>query len=393
MSTQAPAAPVEQAAPGYVRHTTDDGITVETNTVDSEEKLKESLGRDDSGETPKEREKREASEAASKLGKKGGEAAAKAKPIPPEKLKGKDETDAKKAEGKEAKPADGKGEEADEEKRKREDNPRYSAKARVEQATREARQHREQAQRLQQENEQLRRELNTRPANANGQPAEDPQDPRPQEDNFQSYPEYVDAHSRWSARQEFRTQQQRQEQEHHQREQQRQSQEQAQEYSRTWTERLEAFETKIKSLMKEDPQFWDSLSEDVRNLSPSIAAKANGQPVTPRHALADIIIRSENAPTLMRYFTEHDDEFQRIASLKAPYDLVWEMASLSTRLGAATASAPRAETSQTHPPPNPVPSGASRAADDIEYSENDSVEEHARKHNARRLRMLKAGRV
>jgi len=181
---------------GQINEVTVDGFTVSSSSATAEEMeanlASEPAPPDGEPEDPKEAEAKKTKAAAQQLGKKGGEAAAKAREkAPPEpkaeaKPKG-DEPPAKPAEG-EATP---------EPKKKHEGDPRFDARARVMEATREASE-------LRKANEQLSERLAELEGKGAGpkEPAREAKPgaaPEPKLADYETYEDWVDARADWRA--------------------------------------------------------------------------------------------------------------------------------------------------------------------------------------------------
>lgn len=132
----------------------------------------------------------------------------------------------------------------------------------------------------------------------------------------------------------------------------------ASEHVKRVQERDTKFRERMDAATKTDPQFFETLSEDVKRLKPFDAIRdANGrwteQP-SGRHAIATEILDSEHSAQLMRHFTDHPEELSRIAALH-PTALLKEMTKLELSFGgtgkpAAAATPPKLVTDQPDPP-------------------------------------------
>lgn len=144
------------------------------------------------------------------------------------------------------------------------------------------------------------------------------------------------------------------------------------------------FASQIDAATKAEPEFLAGLSDEILNLptfdDPELARGAHP---TAWHVIGEEIRRSEVAPQLMRHLSDHPDELQRLATLP-PRELTRAMAILETRLDAAPpGSAPLRAISNARPPIRPERGAASRVDD--EGSEDESVDAHIRRENAREL--------
>lgn len=311
------------------------------------------------------------SKAASELGKKGGEAAAKArkeaakesakpiKPIP-DKPAAKNEVAAPVEPAKEAAEPEAKEETAEEiEERK------SRARERVEQATRDAAEARREVQRLREELERTRREIarpegKAEPEAAPKQEAKGKPDP----EQFERYEDYLDARDQYNREQ--------WEAEH----KQRQALEQR---SQRVNGAMETFFGKLGEAAKADPDFHGRTVSFVGELQPSFLVKSGE--IKGLNRLSDEIILSEHSGKLVDYFSEHRDEYQRLATLQAR-EITRAVAKIEARLEDATSGNPssterpasKPAVSQAPPPVRPVTGVPSTASGGV-YREGMSFDE------------------
>ena len=149
------------------------------------------------------------------------------------------------------------------------------------------------------------------------------------------------------------------------------------------------FASQIDAATKAEPEFLAGLSDEILNLptfdDPDLA---RGARPTAWHVIGEEIRRSEVAPQLMRHLSDHPDELQRLATLP-PRELTRAMAILESRLDAApSGSAPLRAVSNARPPIRPERGTAPRHDD--EGSEDESVDAHIRRENARELARRRA---
>lgn len=221
------------------------------------------------------------------------------------------------------------------------------------------------------------------PAAPRPHPGFDPRDPEPVLDAFANDPDPVISYVRelglWSGRQEVRASmraQQRQTQQHHAdaREQQ----------------RAERFATKISEAMTGGdpdrlPEFLDTLSDDVIHLQ-TFAQLPPGAVPTGATAVADYIVdaatRDDGAPhLLMRYFTDHPDDLQRLSALP-PSVAFGQMGRIEERLIAAHPSGPaQTPVSRARSPIKPV-AGSQRIVSDSAPKDTDDLATFIKKGNA-----------
>jgi hypothetical protein len=139
--------------------------------------------------------------------------------------------------------------------------------------------------------------------------------------------------------------------------------------SQSMQARDESFRVRIADAVKADPDFFNSLSDDVKTLKPFDAIRdANGrwtaQP-TGMHAIAEELLSSEVAPQLMRHFSDHPEDLTRIAGLM-PAQLLKEMGKLEARLSTAKPITPPKTVTDAPPPPTTLgtkPGAPANAAD------------------------------
>lgn len=268
-------------------------------------------------------------------------------------------------------------------------NPRHDPRARVAQATREAKEAREAAAAERAKREEVERKLAEaekarsapapKPAEAQPQAPPAPRqdapgaDPQPKVEDFKEWEDYVEARTRWAARDEHRKLQQ-------ETLRQQVTQRAAHEYTKRVVDAATAFQGRIKDAGGDD--FVASLHPDVAGLKLSEIARAHGEDITAHHVIADEIFTSEHGPALMKHLSDHPDEFQRLATLQTPRDIAREVAKLEDRLSAATAGTSVAPlpVSKAKPPVKPV-TGSPHT--DVEPGDDDSYESHVAFHNAK----------
>lgn len=138
-----------------------------------------------------------------------------------------------------------------------------------------------------------------------------------------------------------------------------------------------------------DPEFLNTLHEDVLAI-PTYDALREGERPTGLHVVGEEIRRSAAVVPVLRYFSQHPEQIQRLAALP-PREITRQLAILESRLAAApTASAPVASVrSQAKPPVRPVTGSPSVALDD-DGSEDESVDAHIRRENAREQKRRRA---
>jgi hypothetical protein len=353
---------------------TSDGLTVASNdetaediraNLESEEKPKDGDPSD-----PEQEEADRVSRAAAELGRKGGKAAAEKRAAAPDKAEAEAEID--EGEPRAEKPLG---------------KPRDDPRARMLEATRkesEAKRaladERRERERLAAEVRELRARVEAPPAPAPSAGRGLPGRPKPTEDEFDNYGDFVDARARYAMQEEFETRS-------------RAAEEQSQANARLQEigSAVTAFRARLAEAKRADPEFADKLSPDLTNLQPTFTL-APGQSVGSHNIIADEIVSSEHAPDLMLHLTEHPDDLQRIAALSNSREIAREMAKLEARLDAATSgTSSRRETSKAKPPVRPV-TGSPTTANPEDMDDDTPFETHVRRMNARDGHRRVAGR-
>lgn len=320
----------------------------------------------DKGQPVDEEPKEGLSKAASDLGKEGAKARAKALKAKPIKDRKADEDQPSRSarDGGEAEAdtgADAVGESEPEEKpseAKEEAERKSRAQQRVEEATRAAAEAKREAAELRQRLDRIERER--APVQArDGQEtkAQAAEDAEPEEGDFDSYSEWVKEHNKWAARDALRG---------YQREQQ--AHQAASQFASRLNGTIQGFKESMAKAEKADPEFRSKLSQDVMALEPSFTL-AEGAPRGAKNAIADYLFaRPGNAPAMAQYLSENPEEFQRIATLRARFDVTCEMAKIEARLDDATSGNPPSTRPASKPvsqakPPIPPVTGSPHTAD------------------------------
>lgn len=189
-------------------------------------------------------------------------------------------------------------------------------------------------------------------------PAADP-DAEPQEDQFETYGQYVKAQARWEARQEIK---------------------QAREnYSKEAAARDKAEQARVQRTRHDDRvEAFKATRPDFDDLM----ASADALGLQPSEPMIQAILESEIGPQMMVHLAEHPDEYRRITSLPRPLMAYREMSKLEARLEAAsTGPAPVVSVSQAKPPLKPVGSAPS-TGEKTDATDDMDVEEFIRVGNA-----------
>ena len=177
----------------------------------------------------------------------------------------------------------------------------------------------------------------------------------PQEEDFETYKDYVKAQARWEARQEF--------EERSKASRANWEQEQIQ---KAQNERVTAYKKQVEA---EGDGFLDKISQDVLNIAPD-------------SPLGHSITTSQVATKLMSYFTEHPDELRALSGLH-PALVIREIGKIEGKLEGVvvTANAPRVvSVSRAKPPVRPV-AGTPSVGDEL--PEDASFEDYFRHENAK----------
>lgn len=330
---------------------TEGGVTI-TSTSETPEQISEALKPAETPETP-EAPAEDLSEAAAKLGKKGGEVAAAKR------------QEAKQTPTQTETPQDPDQDEDDETPEAKLGKPRHDPKARIAQLVRERNEERIERERLAREVEQLRVSKET-PKAKEHQKATD-EDPEPQIGDYEDYAEYNKDAARWAARQEYR-------QQHEATQREAKVRYMASTYAKQVDGVMSSYLEKLEEAAKENPAFFEETRAVATELQPTWALDP-GQRRTAVNVIADEVTRSAKAPGLMRYFTEQPTEFQRLKALRDQDEIKVEVRLIARSLGAATtATSPKPEVSKAPSPVRPV-TGAPHAVESVP-GDNASYEAH-----------------
>ncbi len=342
---------------GGTAQVTSDDFTVSSNTETADE-MRENLASepkplDGEEEDPKEAAARERKEAAAKLGKAGGEAAAKAREKADKAKPGKEAAASEDKPEPEAKPEEGKGKEPAAEEDKP-GHPRHDAQARIQELARaradERRRNDELAarlERLEQDRERLARGEPITPREQS-QPQEAPG--KPKSEDYDDWNEYVAALVDWTADQKLKAHQE-----------QAQRQERAQAHAREVVQRVETFNQRVAQAAVANPEFLSKADSRLLELTPSFLLAPN-QPPGPDNCLADELTTSDRGPEMMIYLSEHPDEVVKLLKSPTARSLTRAFAALESQLsgnGTAPEPKPKAlEVSKAPPPVRPVQASA-----------------------------------
>jgi len=214
--------------------------------------------------------------------------------------------------------------------------PRHSARARVEQATRQAKEERQRADAAERRSGEMEARLKALEQGQAGEqePPVDPNAPNP--DKYKTYEDYVKAMTQYTVKQEGQV---------------RELQARAGAYQRAIQQSVTSFQEKLQAAATKHPDFMERVSDEIMDLEPSFTLQG-GRP-TVYNAIADEIFDLDDLAPMMLHLSEHPDVLQRLATLK-PRALVREMARLDASLSTATTGAPVRAASRAKPPVSPV---------------------------------------
>lgn len=326
------------------------------SSTETPETLKETLTED--------KEKPDLSTAASTLGKKGGEAAARARS---ERQEAQEAAGAQAEAGSDETPTP-EGETPAQTKKDR-------ARQRVEQATRAAAQAREEARLAREEAERYRQELEARSRPQDGPPEVDPF-AEPKEEDYEQYSDWVREHNKWAATMAtmYTRYEMAQEMEARQREQALEARK-----AEIYGGYSEAIQSADEAILRAIP------AEFVQGLIPTSELPPN-YPVGPQNKMADEILRSERPAEVMHYIVTHPEVRERLENASSPRAIVREMAMIEARLGTVTPAVPAQRAVSRAPAPLKQVSGVPHAADSPP-SDDAPYEEHERYWNKRDAEM------
>jgi len=354
-------------------------FTVTTNTGTAEQ-VTESLRQQEAPAAPEKEEKPDLSKAASELGKKGGEAAAKARKAAEAKK------DDKPAEKPEAKPAE-EPDEAESEKRKladdiaKEPDPekkKQLASERVAEATRRAaakvREAEARAAKIEAEAQTLRAQLEAarRPTSAesgatprSGAAAEkgpaaapdfDGADPEPEEGDFEQHKDYVKALASWQYRQEHSKVQR---------------EEGARKFADSAVQHFDSFRSRVNEAVKAGSAKVDELIPFEEVVSNCSYVQPPGQALTAFNCINDELLGARHPAAMMAFLKGNPSAMRYLLGLQSRDAITREMARIEGALarssqrseGATTGTPPtEREVSRAEPPVTPVAGSPSFAS-------------------------------
>lgn len=135
--------------------------------------------------------------------------------------------------------------------------------------------------------------------------------------------------------------------------------------------------TSFDAAIKADPDFLSACADDVLSL-PHFGNLAPGEKPTVWHVIGEEVARADNPALLIRYLSDHPDDFQRLATLP-PRDITRALAIYETRVDAApTRSAPTPAVSHAKPPVQRVTGAPVISGADDPPGDDASYDAHAR---------------
>jgi hypothetical protein len=286
------------------------------------------------------------SKAAAELGKAGGKAAAEAR-AKAEKEPTKSPDPA---------PAPVKAEEPEAEDKSKKGDPRFDPRARVMEATREAKEQRERAEKL----EARVRELEAKAAapetksEPKPEPKADAGRDKPKVEDYETYEEFVEKLTDWKAEE---------------RERKRAEAAEKEGRHRALEAQHGAFFGRMQKAFEANPDMREKIAGLVSEMTPTALLALRGEPATAQSDLAQAIVESEVGPALLLHFAENPEEYQKILRLPDSYSVARYVGRLEAKFDKSAQDvspepAPKPK-SQAPPPLKPVAAGSVSAEPDI----------------------------
>jgi len=346
----------EVVGSGPLTQVTHDDMTVVSNSESAEDMSAnfktEPRPKDGEPEDPKVKEEKERKAAAVKLGKAGGEAAAKAR----SERETADEV-----------PETPEGEE-------KLGKPRHDARARVMEATRKLAEERKARQALEDRLARLEAERGQPAKEATSKPSGDG---KPQPDQFESYEEFVEALADWKTDRKVekltREAEERQANVSH---------------AQGILQRVDGFRERIEKVAEADPEFTDKVDGRLLEITPTFMLHPNQAP-SAASDVAQAIIESDNSGALLLHLSEHPEDMSRIIRLPDSFAVFRAIGALEARLTSepapkVEAKRPEPSVSKAAPPVRPVHGTPSYSEEDVD--EDTDLDTHIRILNAREER-------
>jgi hypothetical protein len=182
----------------------------------------------------------------------------------------------------------------------------------------------------------------------------------PQESDFETYGEYVQALVKWQAEQIVRARLS---------EIERRQQAQAAIAQRLADFRAasERAQQRVREAMQADPALVNRVHPELLELVPASLVPPN-QPIQPWNVVAEEIVRSDHVVPLLVYFSEHPDELSRIMSLQ-PRELLRAFGQIEAKVASAAAGSSAQNTTKTvssAPPPPQTLKAHETAGDEVQ---------------------------
>jgi hypothetical protein len=130
------------------------------------------------------------------------------------------------------------------------------------------------------------------------------------------------------------------------------------------------------------------VAQEVWDIKPTIHLDDDEAPDGRTFVADEFMANPKEAPALMRYFTEHPEEFQRIAALRTPREVTREMAKLPVPAATAGTSKPGFVASKAPPPIQPV-KGQPPVAEGELYRDGMNLDQFASNWNKNKSKLLR----
>jgi hypothetical protein len=376
-----PDAETDVVGGGPVTQVETDDLEVESNSESAKE-MTENFNAEEGGE-PEPTDEEKASEAAKELGKRGGEAAAKARAD-------RDKEDESEKTAKEDAAADkalrDAGIEPEDKAKKHEGQPKFDPRARVQEATRKLAEERDRNRALEERLARLEARaqgLAPEPGIPQTPPAEEPP-PMPVLNNYENHEDWVRDIAAWQAeRATEKVVAKKLEELKKSEAQQAEIRAQADQALR----RVQVFNERIESATAADPQFFDKVDPQLFALRPTFLLPPN-QPPLAENDLAQAIVESKRSSELLIHLTAHPEVVQEILALPDSGAVRQAMGALEAMVAGppAPAKQPAAEAPMSEAKPPVRPLGGSPQVPEEDVSDDTPLDDHIRIMNAREAR-------
>ncbi len=346
---------------GTYESVTHGDITIDSNH-ETAEQIKANLESEDDGKGKPKSEAEERKAAASKLGKAGGEASAKAREAKASEAEKEIEEEPEKGE---TKPA----------------HPRDSARARVEQATRQLADERRRSQELERRLAALEAQR-TAPVVTQDPPPKPGQTQSRFKDlpNLDDYAKYEEWNLDVTEKVSEQTAERAVERKFAEMLQRREAEAQAQAIVKSAND----FNSRFSEAEKADPELFDKIDGRLLDIKPTWMLPP-GAEQNQTNGLADVIFESEQGPQLLVYLTEHPEELSKILNMPSARAIERAVGRIEERLTAKPVEKEEKKAAPVSKAPAPIRpvSSSSQTKGDEEPDENASADEHIRYWNAK----------